>query len=281
MKRCQEVAFWLTLAVSSSVVTVHAETQTAPIQQAAAGGQSAQNPQPAPEAQPVTQAVDAKAVAAVKAMGAYLRTLHDFTVQSETIKDEVLDSGQKLQFGSRVTFNVHGPNNLRVDTDSDRQTRQMYYDGKTFTLYSPVLNYYSQVPAPASTTELLALVEERYGIDIPLVDLIYWGSDQAGEAVLTEAMAVGPARIGTVLCDQYAFRQEGVDWQVWIEQGDKPLPRKLVITTISEEAHPQFSALYTWNLQPTFKASTFTFTPPQDAHAIPLVEIEPPISPAQ
>ena len=98
---------------------------------------------------------------------------------------------------------------------------------------------------------------------------------------LTEAMAVGPARIGTVLCDQYAFRQEGVDWQVWIEQGDKPLPRKLVITTISEEAHPQFSALYTWNLQPTFKASTFTFTPPQDAHAIPLVEIEPPISPAQ
>lgn len=217
MKRCQEVAFWLTLAVSGSVVTVHAETQTAPIQRAA-GGQSAQNPQPTPEAQPVTQAVDTKAVAAVKAMGAYLRTLHDFTVQSETIKDEVLDSGQKLQFGSRVTFNVHGPNNLRVDADSDRQTRQMYYDGKTFTLYSPVLNYYSQVPALPPPPSCWPWSRERYGIDIPLVDLIYWGSDQAGGRSLTEAMAVGPARIGTVLCDQYAFRQEGVDWQVWIEQ---------------------------------------------------------------
>jgi hypothetical protein len=45
-----------------------------------------------------------------------------------------------------------------------------------------------------------------------------------------------------VLCDHLAFRQLDTDWQLWVEKGSRPLPRKIVITTRYEVGDPQFSA---------------------------------------
>ena len=78
--------------------------------------------------------------------------------------------------------------------------------------------------------------------------------------------------IDGVLCDHYAFRQEGVDWQLWIERGNTPMPRKLVITTTDEETQPQYVAQLTWNLTPQLDDTIFTFNPPEDAHQIVLRE---------
>ena len=58
-------------------------------------------------------------------------------MRSETTKDEVLDSGQKIQFDSTVDMQAQPRNRLRVDVNSDRKYRQYYYDGKTVTQYAP------------------------------------------------------------------------------------------------------------------------------------------------
>ena len=263
MKRCQSVLLGLILVLVATPGASHA----------------AQSSPPAEPASPVL--VDTKAVAAIKAMGAYLRTVQTFSVQAEISKDEVLESGQKLQFGSKASFQVQKPNYLRVDTESDHQTRQMYYDGKTFTLFSPILKYYAQVPAPGTIGELLTVADEKFAIEIPLADLFYWGIDTPDQQPFIEASVIGPARIGSTLCDHYAFRQEGVDWQIWIEQGEKPLPRKLVITTTTEDSQPQYIAQYTWDLQPSFEASAFQFVPPGDSHAITMIEVDAKNAPAQ
>jgi hypothetical protein len=71
--------------------------------------------------------------------------------------------------------------------------------------------------------------------------------------------------VGGATCNLYAFRQEGVDWQVWIQKGNYPLPRKLVITTLTDEARPQYAATYRWDLAPSFNDTAFTFDPPEDA----------------
>ena len=57
-------------------------------------------------------------------------------------------------------------------------------------------------------------------------------------AVLTEVWDVGrPCRltglIGGFECDHLAFRNPRVDWQIWVQKGDEPLPLKYVITTKS------------------------------------------------
>jgi hypothetical protein len=55
-----------------------------------------------------------------------------------------------------------------------------------------------------------------------------------------------------VPCDHLAVRTAGgVDFQVWIAQGDEPLPRRIVITYKDENGQPQFWADFSnWNLAP-------------------------------
>ena len=71
-----------------------------------------------------------------------------------------------------------------------------------------------------------------------------------------------------VATNHYAFRQEGVDGQVWIEEGKTPLPRKLVITTTDEDSQPQYAAVLKWNLSPDISDKTFEFVPPKDSYQI-------------
>jgi hypothetical protein len=53
-----------------------------------------------------------------------------------------------------------------------------------------------------------------------------------------EARYVGMSQIADTKCHHLAFRQKLLDWQLWVEDGDKPLPRKLVITYKRQYAEP-------------------------------------------
>jgi hypothetical protein len=146
--------------------------------------------------------------------------------------------------------------------------RELIYDGKTVTLYTPALKYYASTEAADTIGGMIRQLEEKYGIDVPLVDLFIWGTDAAPLDKILSAMYAGQDLVGQELCDHYAFRQPGIDWQIWIATGDMPLPRKLVITSRDDEARPQSTSLLSWNLKPTFKDAVFTFKPPKDANRI-------------
>ena len=52
-------------------------------------------------------------------------------------------------------------------------------------------------------------------------------------------------------CDHIAARTATVDFQVWVAEGERPLPRRVVITYLEEEGQPQFRAQFSdWNLTP-------------------------------
>ena len=79
--------------------------------------------------------------------------------------------------------------------------------------------------------------------------------------------------IGGVLCDQLAFRQPGVDWQICIERGKAPLPRKLVVTgTGGDAAQPVRRSILTWKAGTAPEAVAFTFAPPKGATRIAINE---------
>jgi hypothetical protein len=233
------------------------------------GAGAQQDATPAASANPI----EPDAIAALDRMGKYLRSLKAFSLKSDTTIDEVTDDGMKLQFGGTVSMTVKRPNGLRAELNSDRKQRQFYYDGKTVTLYGPRNGYYAVAPAPATLGEMVDNIDQKFGVRLPMTDLFTWG-DEASKAAVKEAALIGPARIGGALCDHVAVRQEGVDWQVWIERGKTPVPRKLVITTTSEPAQPQFVALMQWNAAPKLDANTFRFTPPKNAHRIPITGAE-------
>ena len=155
-----------------------------------------------------------------------------------------------------------------------RFERELFYNGKSVTLFTPSENYYSTVEFTGPLGELSDKLEARYAIQIPLSDIFTWGTPAAPIDKIESAMNAGQDWVGKTLCDHYAFRQGSIDWQVWISTGDKPLPRMIVITNRADEARPQSITLLNWNLKPDFKEAVFKFTPPKGAKAIELVPVK-------
>jgi hypothetical protein len=216
-----------------------------------------------------TSMIDSKAVNALRTMGAYLRTLKSFSVDVKGAKDEVMDDGQKILISGTVKYLVRTPDRLRAEINTDRKQRTIYYNGKTITLFAPRMHYYSTVNAPPTVMQMLDTVSAKYGVELPVADLFLWGTPRDGVSALKQAKYIGPSTVDGIQTDQYAFRQNGTDWQIWIEQGSRPLPRRLVITSVDQPEKPQYLATMMWDLTPNTDDSNFAFAPPQDAHQIP------------
>ena len=245
-------------------------TGAAGAQQPAAPAKDAAAPAAAPVA---TAVINDKAVERLNAMGAHLRSLKAFTVNADVTVEEVLDSGQKVENALTVEIAARMPDKLRVTTTSAERSRKIYYDGKSVTIFGEKLGYYGSFPAPATIAQTVDVAAKKYGLEVPLADLFLMGTDKFDTKSITEAIYVGPQMIGGVLCDQLAFRQPGVDWQICIERGKAPLPRKLVVTgTDGDAAQPVRRSILTWKAGSAPEAAAFTFVPPKGATRIAVKE---------
>jgi hypothetical protein len=226
----------------------------------------------AQDAAPVP-AVDPAATKALEGMSTYLRSLKTYSVEAASATDEVLEDGQVSTNTAKTVIVVQMPSKLFAETSSDRQSRSYVYDGKTFTLYARRVGYYATVPAPATLRALADALSDKYGIELPLTDLFLWGAPGWGTGEITAAVDLGPAEVAGTTCQHYAFRQPGVDWQIWIQKGDFPLPRRLAIATTDDDAKPRHMVTYTWNLAPSVNDEAFTFTAPKGANRIVLATV--------
>ncbi len=245
-----------------------------PLTATAADSGTAAAPAKAPAAKPkpasVKSTVDAEALAAMSRMAAYMHTLQTYKIVSATQRDEVDRFGQLLTFGGEVTYKVRTPDAFVIDVTEDDMTREYIYDGKSVIVFAPRIGYYARFPAPSTIRETLDVASAKYGVTVPLDDLFSWDRGETNHKNLTSAHVVGPARVAGKDTMQYAFRQPGIDWQIWIAAGDKPLPLRVEIVASDDPARPRFEADLAWDTAATFAADTFAFSPPADAKEIPI-----------
>jgi hypothetical protein len=233
------------------------------------------------QAEPEPPVIDPEAMDALRKMGEYLRTLKVFQVTGEITTEQVLADSQKIQLTKQVDLVASRPNNLRALIKADKFERQLIYNGTTFTLYAPKKKVYASVPAPPTINELATMIEEKHAIELPLVDLFRFGTSEETRKQITAAKDLGESVCERVTCEHYAFRQPGLDWEIWIQKGDYPLPRKVVLTTTTDDARPQHRATYTWNLAPSFNSESFAFVAPKDAAKITLADLTAPATTAK
>ena len=152
------------------------------------------------------------------------------------------------------------PNKLRANRKGDIVNQEFFYDGKTLTLYNPQENLYATTAAPPTIDEMLDFAREKLDIIAPAAELLY---KNAAERMLKESSSgfvVGPSVVGGVKSTHLAFRGAEVDWQIWIEDGDKPLPRKFILTSKKVAGEPQFTVLIrSWDVAPKLTNQMFTF----------------------
>jgi hypothetical protein len=226
-------------------------------------------------AQEESTAIDPQADKILRQMGAYLDTLEAFTLHTENSLDTVLDSSQMLQLGRAVDVFVRRPDRLRANIMGDVFDQELYYDGKSITLFGKKVGLYATMEAPSNIEEAVDHAIDSFGLVAPLAELIYRNAYD----VLTEDVKSGfYAGVSTVLgveCHHLAFRGGETDWQIWIENSETPLPRKFVITSKWVAGAPQFTALLTqWDVSVQLEDDLFTFVPPEGTHKIEFLPVE-------
>jgi hypothetical protein len=98
---------------------------------------------------------------------------------------------------------------------------------------------------------------------------------------MAHALYAGRHAVRGVSCHHLAFDRKDRHYQVWIEVGDQPVLRKIVVTQKKLPASPQWTAYFSdWNFSPTFADNLFTFVPPEGAQKIKFMPVQSSTSPA-
>ncbi len=230
------------------------------------GAAAASAPAAAPPAAP--PAVDPRATAALDSMGTYLRSLHAFEVDADTSTDVVLDNGQNAALVRHAQLKVKRPDRLRAEISGNGNVRGMVYDGRVFTIFNQKKGFYARTDAPPTLDGLARELANTWHIELPLADLFYWGFDKADDLALTSAQELQLEKVDGRWCTHYALQQQGADWELWIAQGRRPLPCRMIITDTTQPSRPRHEVTYHWRLNVAFPASTFAFHPQAGAKEI-------------
>ena len=130
-------------------------------------------------------------------------------------------------------------------------------------------NSYTSVPVPDTIDATLDALRERTGMVIPLTDFVY--EDVYGRLMesVQRGVYLGIHDVSDIACHHLSFEQATIDWQLWIDAGEEPLPRKLVIVYKTEDEVPQYTVtIGNWNLNTDVPEELFPFEPPEGASRI-------------
>jgi hypothetical protein len=148
-------------------VLFHLAQADAPAEQGAAPAAPAEA-EPAPPIEP-------NAIAALERMGEALIELEQFGLTARITVEQVMDNGQKVQFGGTATYAVRRPDRFKVQIVSDTASRDVYYDGQELIVSDPATGYFAGAEAKPTIKETIAWAEETLGVDLPLAGLFDWG----------------------------------------------------------------------------------------------------------
>ncbi|MDB6063895.1 MAG: hypothetical protein JWR26_103 [Pedosphaera sp.] len=226
-------------------------------------------------------AIDARADELLRRAGDYLAEAPFFSVNAEVWQDAVLDSGLRVQGARTVSLEVRRPNKFHAEVHSSHRNREMWYDSKSIAILDRNRNLYGVTAAPGSLDAMLDFVTEKLGIAMPLDDLVE--SNPYAKAIqnVSSGTYLGPTTVLGVACEHLAFTQTNIDWQIWIQDGPKPVPVKIVITYKDEDGSPQYTALLSkWDFETKLPDFVFNFEVPPQAQKIDIMELKPPASQA-
>jgi hypothetical protein len=209
---------------------------------------------------PGTPEIDPRARAVLRQMSDYLASLRSFAVSADSVTEIVSNDGHKLQVLASSTVYVERPNRLRSQRRGPAADLTFYYDGNTVTLYDRSRNLYATTAAPHDIDDMIDFARAQLGIEAPGADLLYSDVYEDLMEGVRGATYIGESEVDGHPCHHLAFQEDDVDWQLWVDAGDQPLPRRYVIVTKDVPSQPEFAVdLRDWDASPTFPPGFFEF----------------------
>jgi len=223
----------------------------------------------------VTPAIDPQAEKILQALNAQKKK--DIKASAEIIDtmDEVLKTGEKIQYSHVRKLKISEPKQFWIESTGDITNTTIWKDDKTFTLLDRNNNVYSQVAAPGTIDETMDMLVDKYGVTTPLADLL---SDDMYSVLMNNTKTcryLGLHYADGIKCHHIAATQKNIDWQIWVDAGEMPHLRKIVITYKQRPGSPQyFAVLKSFKELDQVPEDTFVFKAPEGARKISLLSVK-------
>ena len=211
------------------------------------------------------------AASILKSMTDYLGSQKSLSASFDSDIEVITPELQKIQFASSGQLKLTRPDKLRVRRTGGYADVELVYDGKTISVYGNNAQSYVQADVPGTIDQMIDAIQARSGVGLPGTDLLLSNAFDGLMASATEGSHIGPGVVDGVECEHLAFRGPDDDWQIWIETGAKPVPRKYVITSKTLAGAPQYTLrIRDWKTDPFTDADTFVFKAPAGATKVDL-----------
>lgn len=211
---------------------------------------------------------DPRALTVLKAMSDRLAAATAFTVRTVNSVPMVAPNGQWVSLIGNSSVALQRPDKLFVERGGDQVPIEVYYNGRTLTLYAPAEKLYAEIAAPATIDATLREAFDVAEHSFPYVEVLLADPFAAMSADLKGALYVGESTIDGVKTEHLALTSHGMDWELWIGAEDK-LPRLVQVKHVDIEKVPTVTTrFFDWKLNPIIPEARFTFAGAGDAQRI-------------
>jgi hypothetical protein len=223
-----------------------------------------------PELQARIDLMTREATESVVRAANFLAAQMSFRVVADISFDALQSDGRLLEFGERREISIRRPDRARVDAEQrDGDVRTLYFDGSAISVDLPGHDAFVRVERPGTLYAALEYLSEELGAPVPLANLFSENFAAPLETQIAAGHYVGQARIDGRRCEHFAFRLPEVDVQLWIEEGDRPLVARIVLTHKHDKGNPQFRAtLRDWDLMLETPDALFSFEPKEGSERL-------------
>jgi hypothetical protein len=221
-----------------------------------------------------TSRVDPQALEVLRRMSTTLGAAKAFTYRSRSIVEVPAKTGQFITHFSSADVALKRPDKLRARLTGEAPHFDFYFDGKTASAFAPATKVYSTVEAPSTIDTMLPALEQETGIRFASAPLLFSDPYDVLTRKLASGVVVGTTVVNGRPCQHLAFRSPGVNWEIWIESGERALPWRLAVTFTDRTNFPRVLVEFlNWNLNPWLKAGDFVFRKPANAREIPFLSV--------
>src|SRR4051812_12804628 len=181
----------------------------------------------------LAQAEKPKPEEALRKMSDYLGKLPAFSCRIVGTLDIKPPGQDPMQEVTKMTVRLERPNRLALIVDEGKMGLTVLSDGKKLTQYLAVLKRYAVREAPANYAEMT-------DIGVPLKptilgsqgSLIPTGGDDYIKRLIAgveSSKYIGTEKVGSVMCHHLRFVEKRFDWDIWIDDGKRPVVEKVVV----------------------------------------------------
>jgi hypothetical protein len=208
----------------------------------------------------------------VSRMSDKLGSAKAFTVRTTEVREQVHPGGQTQTVKLSRDMVVQRPDRFYFKTSGDSEA-EGWYDSVGLTLAMHKDKVFAQAHMPETIDRTLDAIHERYGIALPVGDLLYSSPAKALLADTTTGGWTSRDTLDGTAVDHLAFSDRGVSWELWVPVTGDPLPRRLVATFPNDKRIRKVDVTFSdWNLSPQLSADRFDPKVPPDYEGIAMIQ---------